>query len=385
MRTLMKAIINGTLVFPDRMFKGNLLIDGEKIVSAGQFDIPEAAEIIDASGLYVGPGFVDQHSHGYHQCGKDVVVGQDPVAVAFEHLKHGTTTYIPSTDYSDSLDATATLIKRCKEAILRGDTPIMGIHLEGPYINKKYGADSASAVDYFDHECEELFRLAAPHALHCTYAPELPDAPKIEEKMIRYGINPAIGHCAAGPKDIERAVARGARIATHLYDAMGHYIGIEEAAKMTWHPQDCTANILLGIPGLYYELICDSLGAHVTKYCIREALRAGGEDHVVLISDATAMPHTASRTGDINYNESGTLSGSRLCLSIAARNFRRFTDADIRVTFKCVSTNSANALGLSHSVGSIHVGKYANIVLVDDDFNIRKVFFKGNEVKEVHN
>lgn len=386
----MKAIINGKLVFPERIISGNLLIDGKKIVASGNVEIPACAEIIDAEGLYVGPGFVDEHSHGYQRCCEKLSVKVDPAAAAAAHLKHGTTTYIPSTDYADSSADHIRTVQMCIKAMVSGeDTSIMGIHLEGPYINRALGSNSESAMEYSEDFCEKLFSMASPYVRQCTYAPELPTAPKVEEKLRKFGITPAIGHTSAGPKDIERAVAYGAKIATHLFDASSNYQGVEKAAERTQHPQECTADILLAIPGLYYELICDSTGQHVAKYNVCEAYRAAGEDHIILITDtfveeSPQTEETPQKEGlDVNYNADGMLSGSTLCLSMAARNFIQFTGVDIRVAFKCASTNAAKAMQLFDIVGSIEAGKMANIVFVDSGFHVKKVFFKGKEVMEV--
>ena len=88
----------------------------------------------------------------------------------------------------------------------------------------------------FERGLRKNFSEAAPAVRHCTYTPELPGAPAIEEKLRKYGITGAIGHSCAEPENIERAVAGGARIATRLHDATGHYIGLEATAKMTQHP-----------------------------------------------------------------------------------------------------------------------------------------------------
>ena len=94
----MKAIINGKLVFPERIIDGSVLIEGGRIVAAGQVDVPADAEILDAAGLYVGPGLIDQHSHGYQWHDIGISVNDDPAGAARGHLLHGTTTYIPSSD-----------------------------------------------------------------------------------------------------------------------------------------------------------------------------------------------------------------------------------------------------------------------------------------------
>ena len=385
----MKAIINGKLVFPERIIDGNLLIEGDKILAAGKIDVPEDAEIIDAHGLYVGPGYIDQHSHGYQNIGIGISVNDDPAAAAREHLKHGTTSYLASSDYGDSEEIHVQMIEKCKDAIDNDpDTSLVGLHLEGPFINKGYGSCPDNAIDYSDRACERLFSLASGYCLQCTYAPEMPNAKRIEERMHRFNIQPSIGHTCAGPEDIERSIANGAKVLTHTFDATGNYLGIEGSYKRTQHPQECTADICLSIPGLYYELICDRNGFHVTKANMNLALRAAGEDHIIIISDAFVEPSDGmgknlDPNNDVNYDFRGTLSGSRLTISKAVRNFIKFTGADARVAFKCASTNSAKAMGIYDKYGSIEPGYFANIVFVDEDFNLKKVIFKGKEVEGI--
>ena len=385
----MKAIINGKLVFPERIIEGNLLIEGDKILAAGKIDVPEGAEIIDAQGLYVGPGYIDQHSHGYQNIGIGISVNDDPAAAAREHLKHGTTSYLASSDYGDSEEIHVQMIEKCKDAIDNDpDTSLVGLHLEGPFINKGYGSCPDNAIDYSDRACERLFSLASGYCLQCTYAPEMPNAKRIEERMHRFNIQPSIGHTCAGPEDIERSIANGAKVLTHTFDATGNYLGIEGSYKRTQHPQECTADICLSIPGLYYELICDRNGFHVTKANMNLALRAAGEDHIIIISDAFVEPSDGmgknlDPNNDVNYDFRGTLSGSRLTISKAVRNFIKFTGADARVAFKCASTNSAKAMGIYDKYGSIEPGHFANIVFVDEDFNLKKVIFKGKEVENI--
>lgn len=385
----MKAIVNGKLVFPDRIIDGNILIENGIIIASGMIDVPLEAEVIDAEGLYVGPGFIDQHSHGYQDCSKGISVNDDPGAAAMEHLKHGTTSYVPSSDYGDSEEVHIQMIRHCIDEIEHNPyTSIVGIHLEGPYINKNYGSFTDHAMEYSDEGCERLFSLASPYVLQCTYAPELETAPRLEEKMRKYHIHPAVGHSEAGPADIERAIANGANIFNHLFDATGNYQGISEAAKNTQHPQECTSDIALSIPGMYYELICDMNGLHVTKTNANLAYRAAGEDHIILISDAFPEPSDGmgknlNPYSDVNYDFRGILSGSRLTLSKATRNFMEFTGVDIRVAFKCAATNAAKALGIYNIVGSIEPGRIANIVFVNKEFHVRKIIFRGNEITEI--
>ncbi len=388
----MKAIINGKLVFPDRICEGVLLIDNGKIIASGEnVVVPEGAEIIDAKGLYVGPGLLDQHLHGYSSCGERIDVIHDTKGVAERHLKHGTTTITPSVAYSCTKEDALKIIEQCVELSEDRNSTVAGIHFEGPFINASKGANSHLAWEYSDEVCDMVFSAAKGHALHCTYAPEMPWAQRVEDMLEKYGIRAAIGHTTSDPENIYRAVKKGATIVTHLFDAMGNYR--DNPAETTGDPQDCVSDIVLSIPGLYYELICDSRCVHVTAVSQRQTLRAGGEDYVICLSDCTGRaavlnrgdfpPEDPRSAEDLNWNLLGQLSGSSLTTAMSVKNFKRTTGCDIRVAFKCGSTNSAKALGLYDRVGSIEGGRDANIIFVDEDFNVKEVYFLGEKVEDI--
>ena len=394
----MKAITNAKLVFPEEIREGALLIEGKKIIAAGNVQIPKGAEIIDAKGLYAGPGLVDEHCHGYQQCGIFAEAVDDPSAVAANHLLHGTTSITPSAGYTNSLESYLFMIGECRKGAADENSSIVGMHFEGPFVSSRFGAHAELANPYSREFCDRIFSAARGMTVHSTYAPEIPAAMEYERLLTENGIIHDIGHTGAGPADIERAVANGARIVTHLYDAMGNYRGVEEASFVTGDPQDCVSDIVLGTPGLYYELICDSIGAHVTKYSARKAFRAAGEDFIILITDATAhadAPTTEEarkkvfdhfgvyEVPDLNFNDLGELSGSRLTLDKGCRNFMKMTGADLRVAFKCASTNPARALGLSAEIGSIEAGHDADVLLADEDFTVHRLFFKGKEIRNI--
>lgn len=387
----MKAIVNGKLVFPDEICDGVVLMDRGRIIASGNVCVPDDAEIIDAAGLYVGPGLIDQHVHGYSSWGERIDGVQDAVGVADRHLRHGTTTIVPSVAYSNSKEDFYRMIDCCNQAIAAGDTPIMGIHFEGPYTNPARGANASLAWEFSEAECRALFAAATGNVLHCTYAPEMPCAEKVETIMAANGTVPAIGHTNSDPENIYRSVQNGAKIVTHLFDAMGN--SRQNPAETTGDPQDCVSDIVLSIPDLYYELICDSRCIHVTEVSQRQTLKNAGEDHVILISDCTGRagvlncedypPEDRRSARDLNFNLKGELAGSRLTLAQSAANFKKVTGADIRVIFKCAATNSAKVLGLYDRVGSIDAGKDANLVFVDEDFKVQAVWFRGEAVTDV--
>lgn len=385
----MKAIINGRLVFPEEVREGVVLVEDGKILASGAVSVPEGAEIVDAKGAYVGPGLVDIHCHGYAQAGDNPVffsVMDNPAAAAAHHLRHGTTSLTPSMGYSCPREEFLQGIRLCREAIDSGKSSIIGIHFEGPYINPKYGARSDSAWRYSKEAAREILDAAGEAVLHVTYAPEMPGAEEFEDMLRQRGIRMDLGHTEMDPESAERAAAKGARIITHLYDAMGSWRGEHWKNGVQ---QDSAALIALAIPGLFYELICDSRGIHVPPYCARMACRTAGEDNIILITDCVSRvshnpkdyPEDSPMSApDLNFNERGQLSGSRLVLSGACRNFIRYAGGNIRTAFKCAAWNPARALGLEERVGSILPGREANLLFVDEDFQVQKVFFRGEAV-----
>lgn len=383
----MKAIINGKLVFPDYvMDNGVVLMDDGKIIASGDVLVPKGAEIIDAKGAYVGPGLFDIHCHGYAQAGENPVFCssmEEPGRVAALHLRKGTTSITPTMGYSSTPEYFLKGIELCNAEIEAGNTPVVGIHFEGPYINPNFGSHSDQCWRYNEAMAEKILSAAKGNMKHCTYAPEMPGAEKLEEQIVAHGGVPAIGHTAADPVSIERAAAKGAKIVTHLFDAMGSWTGAHWQGGVQ---QDSAALIALAVPGLYYELICDSRGIHVPPYCAKMALRTAGEDHIILITDCVSRvshnpadypPEDKKSAPDLNFNEIGGLSGSRLVLAGACANFIRYAGGDVRMAFKCASTNPAKALGLDQQIGSILPGRDANILFVDEQFNVQQVFFRG--------
>ncbi len=386
----MKAIVNGKLVYPDGVLEnGAILIDGGKIIASGDVLVPVDAEIIDAKGAYVGPGLFDIHCHGYARSGNAPVfcsVVEEPGRVAALHLQEGTTSITPTIAYSSPPEEFLKGIELCNQEIESEDTPIVGIHFEGPYTNPNFGSLSDQCWQYDEAAAEKILSAAKGNVKHCTYAPEMPGAEKLEAQIIAHGAVPAIGHTAASPADIERSVANGAKIVTHLFDAMGSWTGAHWSGGVQ---QDSAAMIALAIPGLYYELICDSRGIHVPPYCAKMALRTAGEDHIILITDCVSRvshnpndypPEDKMSARDLNFDENGALSGSRLVLAGACANFIRYALGDVRMAFKCASTNPAKALGLDENIGSILPGRDANILFVDESFNVQKVIFRGKEI-----
>ena len=386
----MKAFVNAKLVFPDEIREGNILVENGKILASGDVLVPQGAEVIDLKGKYVGPGLFDIHCHGYmnSRTGEAHTATEAVADMARCHLRSGTTSITPTAAFCDTYEAFERCVAGCKKAMEEGNTTIVGIHYEGPFINTNYGAKSTLAWAYSKELCQKVFDLGGDMVLHCTYSPELDFAEELEDELAKRGIVMDMGHTAMTIEQCQRAVSKGAKNVTHLFDAMGCHIAPPGSLAI----QESSSLAALSVPGIYYELICDSRGIHVNPHAMRFALRTAGEDAIILISDATAWdtyhdpskypPEDWRSAEDLNCNDLGQLSGSRLRLMDSCQNFMKFTGTDVRVAFKCGSTNPAKLLKLDDRIGSILPGRDANLLVVDEKFNVQDVYFHGELVQE---
>jgi N-acetylglucosamine-6-phosphate deacetylase len=386
--SMKKAIVHGNIVTPYRVINGGtVLIRDGKIAAVGKaadITVPQDYEIIDAVGAIVGPGFVDIHCHG----GDLYTSHEEPAKAAEYHLRHGTTSLALALAYNLSYNDTLIGMDKAAEAVESGKPgSLKGIFLEGPFNNPAYGSSSERGRPIRREEYEALYQKGKGLILQWMYAPELEGGDDFARFVVSKGIPLAIGHTCASPDVIDRAVLMGASICTHLFDAMGSHLG-NESIKVTGLLQDTAADAALVSEELYLEIICDSRAVHVKPSNLRLAYKCGGADRVVLITDSTIRKHDPSgfppddirSAEDLNFNERGQLSGSRLTMDKAFRNMHRYTGAPLVDLFRMASTNPAKAVKLFDAVGSIEVGKNADLVIMDDSLILKKVLLKGTDV-----
>ncbi len=384
----MKALVNTTIVTESNMIQdGVILIEKGKIRALGSnADIifPGNCEIIDAEGCYSGPGFVDIHCHG----GGRHSAWENPAAAAAFHLQNGTTSLTLSLAYNLSFNDTLMGIETIRKAMSESNFgTINGIFLEGPFINPSFGSSSKKARKINRREYEALFERTGDSIRQWMYAPELENGDAFAEFVVSKGIPLAIGHTAASPETILKAVKKGASICTHLFDAMGCHLGNKSAAT-TGIIQDTVADAALVMESLYLEIICDSRAVHVKPANLKLAFKCGGPDRVIMITDYSVYDHNPSdypdgdirSVIDLNFNSSGELSGSRLTMIQAVKNMEHYTGASIIELFKMAAVNPAKAIRIFDNVGSLEIGKAANIVLLDDKLDLKRVFLRGVNV-----
>lgn len=387
----MKAIVHAKAVTPGGIVDdATLLLEDGCIRAVGQdLTIPPETEIIDAKGMWVGPGFVDIHLHG------DGIEGRwewNPVPVAAHHLRHGSTTmvaYLPYTLPKDELlEATKMVQQKLDEGMLPN---VWAIGFEGPFINPKQGANSEAAVrpGTDPEEYVPLYEACHGKIAQWMYAPEMDPTGQFGDFLREKGVTAAIGHTQASPAQIRAAVDRGATVVTHLYDAMGCHLG-NESVRVTGIIQDTAAVGCLICPELTYEIIPDSKGIHVKPSNMKLTYQLAGPDRICIITDCTYCDYDPAdypadhfrSTKDLNYNELEELSGSLLTMDKAFRNFQMHTGAPVEDLFRMAATTPAKRIGIGHLTGSLEAGKWANLVILNEDLQLQKVIFRGEEVEQ---
>ena len=363
------------------LFDGVILLDGDRILAVGdrrEVEIPADCQLIDAEGAYVGPGFVDIHVHG----GNGHMFDTEPLQAAEHFLRNGETTVLATLYYNLSKEGFLDSIKKVQAAMAAGGAGdiIAGIYMEGPYMNPKFGAmpernkwKGAIAEEAY----KEVVDTVGTDAYVWSVAPEREGI----EEFVRYAgkVNPhavfAVGHSEATPQQVRKMKRYGLCLQTHCMDATGNYsewVGTRGAGP----DEACLTD-----PNMYAELICDSGAVHVNKDLINLIVKTKGVDKVVLITDSFVSdlpaPEKLKHITDLIFDENCWLSGSKLTMNVACRNIMSHTNCGIAQAFLMASRNPARVIGLEDEIGTIEAGKLANLVFVDDVFNVKKVMLGG--------
>ena len=373
-----QVIVNANIIKPTGIvFDGKLVIKGGRIVDILKKtdETPADATVIDAKGAYLGPGFVDIHTHGF---GNKATYDAD-AGIVDHFLKHGTTTFLATPYYSLNLEQNLQAIEDAKAAMKKSPV-IKGIYMEGPYTNPIYGANAAKNPwlhGIIESEYKALVDACGTDVKVWTVAPELAGI----DDFCAYAkkVNPqaviALGHSEATPDRIEKLGKNKPSLMTHIMNATGRP-PMPKGTRAAGPDEYCLAR-----PDMYAELICDSCGIHVNSTLQRMILQAKGVDKLVLISDSCMIdspsPERFRHITDLNFDDHGDLAGSQLSLDMACRNIMAHTNCGIVQAFIMASLNPAKVIGLDSEIGSIEIGKVADLVFVDDKFNVLNVMTEG--------
>ncbi|MFI8203721.1 N-acetylglucosamine-6-phosphate deacetylase [Streptomyces sp. NPDC085937] len=377
-----KVLTGARVVLPTGTVDGaSVTVEGTRIAATAPGPTPAGgtAETVDLSGHWLVPGFVDLHNHGGGGASFAGGDAEDVLQGVRTHRLHGTTTLVASAVTGD-LDFLARHAGMLAELAQQGD--IAGIHFEGPFISPcRKGAHDESLLRAPDPaEVRKLIDAAHGHARMMTLATELPGGLDSVRLLVEHGVIAAVGHTDATYEQTLAAVDAGASVATHLFNAMpplGHRA-----------PGPITA--LLEDERVTVELIND--GTHLHPAALQLAFHHAGRERVAFITDAM----DAAGFGDGRYMlgplevevadgvarlvEGNSIAGSTLTLD---RAFKRAVTVDklpVEDVVAAISANPARLLELDDRIGSLEPGKDADLVVLDDAFDLVGVMRRGEWV-----
>ena len=366
--TLNEVIENGYIEVKDGLISN---------ISSGKYIGNE--ETIDGLGKIAMPGFIDIHTHG--SCGIDFMdaVEADYKQIEEAFYEEGITSFLATTLTSD-LDS----MKRVCQTVnnVKNDIPsLLGVHLEGPYINKIYkGAQNEAFIREPNvDELKELIEVSNENIRLITMAPEVNGSLEFIKYATENEVTISAGHSNATFDDIENAIKAGLTNITHTHNAMSKHDHR--------NPGIVTASFYFD--ELYTECICD--GIHVCPNTLKTFYKIVGPDRFMIVTDALLGKHSkvdkfqlfnldcTYRNGAFYLVEAGNLAGSALYMNQGLKNVRNYCGASLIELAKVSSYNQAKSLHLNDR-GLLEAGKIADIVLLDEELNVKNVFKLGKEV-----
>ena len=373
----MKAIINGRIVLKDRVVENSALLYSDVIEGIVPADkLPEGVEIIDAKGGYVAPGLIDLHIHGY--LGKDVCDGEEESirTISKGLLANGVTGYLPTTMTVDMkvIRKALEVCRALKEESRDWEgSAILGCHAEGPFISeKRKGAQDPKYIlkpdAKFVKEYADIIRII-------TLAPEEDeDFKAISEIRRDTDVIVSMGHTSADYETAMKSTEAGVRHATHLFNAMTPLAHRAPGVVTAALNSDVSAELIVDtfhVNPVFYNMLWKLKGR---KLCfITDCLPAGGlpEGEYTLGGQKIIYRGIVCRLAD------GTVAGSILHLNKGVWNVYSNSDIPLYECVNCASLNPATVLGLDSRKGSIEIGKDADIIITDGEFNVQKTVIGG--------
>ena len=382
-------IINGTIVTGGESFTGNVVLNEGTIEYVGR-DLPtvqDDAEIIDAKGCYVAPGFIDMHTHGAG--GADFMDGtvEAYLTAARMHAIHGTTLLYPPTLTSTNEMLYGSFETYNKAAELNTDgAQFGGMHLEGPYFSPMFAG--AQDPRYLRNpRPEEYLEILdkCPNLARWSFAPELEGSEEFAAELRKRGIVASIGHTNATFGECDAAYKAGANLMTHFYSCMStvsrrnafRYAGTIEYGYI----QD----------GMDVEIIAD--GIHVPQDLLHLLLKIKGVERICLVTDsmrAAGMPEGPSVLGGMADGqevivEDGVaklidrtaFAGSVATADRLVRTMVQVAGCSIADAVRMITENPARVMGISDHKGALKAGMDADVVIFDENINIQNTIIKG--------
>lgn len=377
----MYALHHCTLYTGEGILTGRaLIIDGDRIHAIiDERELPADMPRHDLQGANLTAGFIDVQLNG---CGgvmfNDAISTQTLATMQAANLKSGTTSFLPTLITSPDADMRQA-IEVTRDYMQTRPNEVLGVHLEGPYTNlKRKGIHPAEQIRHPSDEMIDFFCDNSDAIGKMTLAPEQ-NKPEHIRRLVDAGILVSAGHTAASYAQALAGFDNGIRFATHLYNAMTPTINGREPGVV---------GAIYDRPDVYAGIIVD--GHHVHYANVRLAHRILGE-RLVLVTDATAPAGAAQGFDKFDFcgatvyyrdgqcvDENGTLGGSALTMIEGVKNLVREVGLPLEEALRMASLYPARAIGWDNRLGSIQVGKIANLTVFNQDFTILGTVVNGH-------
>jgi len=393
----MLAIQAGQILTPlESLSPGTILMESGKILAVGApavVQIPTGTPVINVGENIVVPGFIDTHTHGRdgHYFGEDIETSAE---LCRNIVRTGVTGLLPTLaslfPVQDTLEIILSRIKILREVMKRGTggAEVLGIHMEGPCLSSEDIARGSQLVaNLRKPSVEELHRMveAAEGAIRkISIAPELPGALEMIREMVKLDIVPSAAHSTATYEQAMESVQAGLCCATHAFNGMIPF----------HHRNPGLLGAILTCDGIHAELIAD--GQHVSTVAMELLLRCKSVDKIHLITDNTSwagMPNGTYEDGERTivkedqrvYEVGGTLVGSVATMNFCVGNLVRSLGLSLAEAVQMASVNPARVIGREDRKGSLEPGKDADLVVLDNEFNVLMTVVGGEVVYQVEN
>jgi len=373
------ALINGRVLGDAGLIEdGAVLLEGDRIAAVVASSDPRcrACERRDLRGALLLPGFIDCQVNG----GGGVLFNDAPTVevirrIGVAHRKFGTTGFLPTLISAD-LEIVARAIAAVQAAIKAGVPGVLGIHIEGPFLNvARKGVHDQAKLRELDASGIGLLTSLEGGRTLVTLAPEM-TTPELIQKLVSAGVVVSAGHTNATYAEIVSALHHGLTGFTHLFNAMSQLTGREPGVVgAALDDQDSWCGIIVD-------------GGHTDPVVLRIALRCKRHDRFMLVTDAMPSVGTSRKSfnlqgrritvsGSLCVDEDGRLAGSNVDMASCVRNAVSMLGLPLIEAVRMASLYPAQFLGLAHEIGRIAPGYRANLVLADDELRILDTWIDG--------
>lgn len=381
---MLTQIINGEILTPQGWLKdGSVLVSDGKILEVTNSDLAViGAKVIDAKGMYIVPGFVSMHSHGGGGHDFTEATPEAFQTAAEAHLKHGATTIFPTLS-SCSFDTLRQAVATCEQLMAAGNGQIQGLHIEGPYLNRKMAGKQWEDCLKDPDPNEYLPLLDSTTCIkRWDISPELPGAHEFAHETTSRGILTAITHTEAEYDEIKAAYQAGFTHAAHFYNAMPGF-----HKRREYKYEGTVESVYLTDP-MTVEVIAD--GIHLPATILKLVYKVKGVEKTCLVTDALKYaaydgevddPRYIIENGVCKLADHSSLAGSIATMDKLVQVMAFKANIPVADAIRMASETPANIIGIGDRKGTLQRGKDADILILDKKLNVRCVFAAGNMVE----